>query len=519
MRTFRFDAVPGWLVCGITTLSCSPPPASASTYTVSNASDSGTGSLRQAIIDANATSVADRIEFAIAGAGPHRISLLTQLPLLRGTLTIDGYSQPGSRMNTLTPEQGGLDTALMIEIRRDDSVATSFRGLALDAGGESTASGTLQGLVLNNFNGPAIQGTNSAASSLNVHGCFVCVDIAGTAAVNPGNQTQAQIVQAGNSRLQFGGVERWQRNLISGCGHSGVSFGGDATIEGNLIGTDISGTRAIANGFFGNGPGIAINNGAAQTIRIGGTTPAARNLISGNKLSGIGYQTCGSATRSVEIFGNYIGSDWSGTQPLPNGLANAAQFSAGISLWNACDGELPLAIGGFGVGEANLIAYNLGAGVLTRNGRVSESFDLRRNVIHHNRGIGGANIDLKPNGPTPNDAGDADGGANLGQNWPEIVAASVSGDRLSVSYRVDSTPANSAYPLRVDFYANLRGGSGEWLGQDSYAAADAQQVRSVQLDLAAAAQAIPFVAVATAANGYSSEFSPAFDVIFEDDFD
>jgi hypothetical protein len=157
--------------------------------------------------------------------------------------------------------------------------------------------------------------------------------------------------------------------------------------------------------------------------------------------------------------------------------------------------------------------------VSTAFDRIGESFDSRANAIHHNRGKGSANIDIGVLGPTPNDVGDPDAGANNGQNSPEIISASVSGGQLHVTYRVDSTTANSVYPLRIDFYANVQGGSGDYIGQDTYAAGDAQLNKSVSLTLPAGVQGIPFVATATSASGYTSEFAPAWDVIFEDDLE
>ena len=67
----------------------------AATLTVTNTYDSGGGSLRQAILDANTNSGADRILFVIPGAGPHVIQPLTQLPDATETVNIDGTSQPG----------------------------------------------------------------------------------------------------------------------------------------------------------------------------------------------------------------------------------------------------------------------------------------------------------------------------------------------------------------------------------------------------------------------------------------
>ena len=140
-------------------------------------------------------------------------------------------------------------------------------------------------------------------------------------------------------------------------------------------------------------------------------------------------------------------------------------------------------------------------------------------ALSSRRGAGRANIDIGPPGPTPNDSGDADTGSNGVQNAPEIIAASQSGNQLTVTYRVDSDVANATYPLRVDFHADVAGGAGAWLTQDSYPEASAQQQRTVTLLVPAGMRAIPFVATATDAGGRTSELSTAFDVIFEDGFE
>src|SRR6266496_1970829 len=77
-------------------------PVGGATLVVTNTSDSGAGSLRQAILSANlAANVPDVINFNITGAGPHAISPLTPLPALTAPVFIDGYSQSGASANTL----------------------------------------------------------------------------------------------------------------------------------------------------------------------------------------------------------------------------------------------------------------------------------------------------------------------------------------------------------------------------------------------------------------------------------
>ncbi len=312
-------------------------------------------------------------------------------------------------------------------------------------------------------------------------------------------------------------MQPWQRNLLSGNA-CGVMASGPSIIEGNLIGTDASGTFAIPNGVGNNWPGVII--GGRQNVRVGGTLPAARNVISGNQAWGVCIWPSfggGGALENVMILGNYIGTHWSGTQPLPNGFPQTGftQFGGGIQLDNM---PIPPAyvIGGFGPGEANLIAYNRGVGIVTFN---TAHFDNPGNVIHHNRGLGRTNVDISGPGPSANDPGDADGGSNNGQNHPEFIAATQSGNQLTITYRVDFAPVNSAYPLRVDFYRNILGGSGMRIGQDIYTEAFAQAGRTVVVTLPPGENGIPVVALATDANGYSSEYAAAFDVLFENHFE
>ncbi|MGA9340880.1 MAG: hypothetical protein WBV61_00925 [Rhodanobacteraceae bacterium] len=490
--------------------------AQAAVFTVDNTLDSGTGSLRQAIIDANnASGSANVIDFAIPGSGPFTIALASQLPTITGTLTIDGYSQPGSLMNTNTPDQGGLDTQLMIEI-----VGNGGYGFILNDT-PVFVSLTVQGLCLHDFSDPIVGVGNAPdASQLNVYGNFIGTRIDGSALPGVGNSGSA--LRSGRGTAQIGGTQPWQRNILSGGGNFGVAIAGAAIVEGNLIGTDASGTLPIPNGTLGNNAGISIPANVAN-VRVGGAAPESRNVISGNHAFGIGIGNPSSGPQYVglEIKGNYIGTDWSGTRPLPNGFTDPrdAQYGGGIQLQSNETDSTPAMIGGFAAGEANLIAFNRGAGIIAASNSAGESFDSQGNLMHHNHGVGGANIDIGSFGPTPNDPDDADSGANGVQNYPELLSASRNANQLTVTYRVDSTTANSAYPLRVDFYADAEGGGAELLGQDSYAAGDAQQARTVTLSVPPGAKSIPFVATATDADGHSSEFSPAFDVIFENDFD
>ena len=89
------------------------PAHASTTFTVINTNDTGAGSLRQAITDANNTSGADVINFNIAGTGVHTIAPESALPQITEAVTIDGYSQPGAKPNT---KAVGSDAVLKIEL-------------------------------------------------------------------------------------------------------------------------------------------------------------------------------------------------------------------------------------------------------------------------------------------------------------------------------------------------------------------------------------------------------------------
>src|SRR5436309_17310 len=86
---------------------CASFAANAATFTVTNINDSGAGSLRQAILDANAAAGTDSIVFAI-GSGPQLLTPATPLPAVTDPLTIDATTQPGYSGTPLIGIDGGL---------------------------------------------------------------------------------------------------------------------------------------------------------------------------------------------------------------------------------------------------------------------------------------------------------------------------------------------------------------------------------------------------------------------------
>jgi titin len=298
------------------------PRGSAATLTVVNTSASGPGSLLQAIIDANATNGLDTIVFQIPGSGVHTISPTSALPAIVDPVVIDGTTQPGYAGSPLI-EINGVN-------------AGSIAGLRVNAG-----SSTLKGLAINRFSaqGLLLQG----GGSNQIQGVFVGTDPSGTIA--RGNGLQGIWINGSSGNL-IGGTDVNSRNLISGNVDAGLYLVNSSsnTIQGNLIGTTVSGVAALGNG----NNGVYVINGSGNVI--GGTVAGTRNVISGNGGSGVYLDGSGAAGNQVQ--GNYIGTDSTG--------ATAVRNSAdGVTL----SGAPGNAIGGSVAGAGNVISGNTQGGI------------------------------------------------------------------------------------------------------------------------------------------------------------
>ncbi len=212
-------------------------------------------------------------------------------------------------------------------------------------------------------------------------------------------------LQASNSTIQGLVVNRFRIGIVA------RSF--NNKIQGNFIGTDPSGTQDLGNGVHG------VSAGSGSTT-VGGTFPAARNLISGNTFNGV------SMLSGNKVEGNLIGTKKDGTTALGNG-------SHGVEIFDLATGET--------AASANIIAFNGQDGIAVTMATPSGSIILN-NSVHSNGGLG---IDLDNDGPTPNDAGDVDTGPNNLQNYPTLTRATTSRltGRSIVRGTLNSTPGDT----------------------------------------------------------------------------
>ena len=324
---------------------------------VTNTNDSGIGSLRQAILNANATTgVVETITFNIPGAGPHTIAPLSALPQITDPVIIDGATQPGY---SGTP---------IVEIDGSGLSGTPI-GIDIHGGGS-----TVRGLMVNGFSAHA--GIHLRAIGGNtVEACYLGVDATGTIA--KGNGAGLTVPCANNFILN---------NLASG-NLTGINFGAGATgnvVQGNLIGTDASGTATLGN----SNEGILLGAGASNNT-IGGTTPTERNIISGNVKYGVHIRNWGGDPTGNVVQGNYIGTDVTGTVAIPNGT-HSNPGMAGIRIAGATNNT----IGGTASGAGNLISGNAQDGIA-----IGQSVQL--GVSAHDNLIQGNLIGTDPTGTLP----------------------------------------------------------------------------------------------------------------------
>jgi len=493
-------------------------------FVVTNTSDVGPGSLRQAIEDANAAIGLDGISFSIPGPGPHTIQPGSPLPPVVDPVVIDGYSQGGAIANS-SPTTSGSNAVLQIEL---DGSVSGGPGLLLLADGSA-----VRGLAIHRFqDGIVVVGGGSR-----IQGNHIGTDVTGSwAAPNLGNG----ILVLGADNL-VGGVEPATRNVISGNLGDGVRIAGPAAVRnqiaGSYVGLAADGTSAIPNNLPEpdptNGAGIHIIGGASDNLVGGpGAMPASCtgpcNVLSGNHRSGAWIE--GQAHHNT-VEGNVIGTDATGYLPIPNnrfgvfvGMLSSPGFDNRVVSnriqWNGRDGVGIYAgsarnlVGGIGTtpgqcdGPCNLIAYNGqrfdtgGDGVRVYANAGGSNSVLGNAIFGQPHGEG---IDVGNPGHTFNDPGDFD----PFQNYPELLSAEVTPGRAVVSGHIDTQDPAS---VLIELFANPvpdPGGDPSGFGEGAVflgrAAPDGEGDFTVRLDAVEPGTLIS--ATATDSEGNTSEFA------------
>jgi hypothetical protein len=312
-----------------------PDGALAETFTVTNVKDSGRGSLRQAILNANARMGADTIRFRIDGRGVKTIRPKSPLPVITTDgLTIDGYTQRGAKRNTLA---SGTNAKLKIQLD-GTNVQGGFAALVVGPGADGSR---VSGLIINRFDN---SGISIEAGGCSVAGNFIGTNASGDADLGNGDIGVNVGVNADSNTI--GGEFLNARNLISGNEGHGVRIDGNSA-ENNAVWSNLIGTNAAGNAALGNaGTGVALLDGSSGNL-IGGRFEGARNVISGNGDDGVLIE----ASDNV-VQGNFIGTDATGNTDLGN-------TENGISV----QGGGGHVIGGPSSGAGNVISGNSEDGI------------------------------------------------------------------------------------------------------------------------------------------------------------
>ena len=582
------------------------------TFTVINTNSIGPGSLFDAINQAlylnqtnasSGTNIIPIIQFNIPGPGPHSIKPTFWPYGMNYPLIVDGTTQPGYSGRPLI-ELDGSNTGL----------GPNF-GFTL-WGGNSI----VRGLAIHSFTAGGI--SISSKGSNRVEACYIGTDASGTNRMGFGFAAKGIVI--GSSGNKIGGTEPGKGNVIVGASDGLLIFRNDNVVQGNLIGTDATGRIGLRNGtginilgfnniiggtdagarnviaasyeyagiwiyngdgcpdycsgfnivqgnFIGtdvtgtnalpNVTGIWIN-GAYGNL-IGGAEPGARNVISGNKYDGIVigrfWQDPPAPSQQNLVFGNYIGVDATGLRPLGNGTAGvniSASFDnfvgsgqpgagnvvscngLGVLVWNNASynvvqgnsigtdasgttalgnfgpgvsiGANNTIIGGAGSGEGNAIAFNGDAGIWVAKGARNS---LVGNAIHRNGTFG---IDLAPEGAATNDVNDLDSGPNNLQNFPVLTSALTNVSGVRIAGVLNSTPDKS---FQVQCFANTMCnatgyGEGEIFLTETNVTTDSSGSVAFQIHLP---DGLPpghrfIAATATDPDGNTSEFSACLTV-------
>lgn len=316
--------------------------ATNSPYVVTTTADGGDGSLRAAIAAADAAKSAGTITFDIAGSGVQTIELLSALPSVTASVTIDGTTQPGYSGTPLIALDGS-------------SAGVGVNGLIL-----SGPLAAARGVDIEDFNGNGVVlegGTSQTKTGETVTACYIGTDPTG--ALPRGNGGNGIFIANAGVFATIGGRAALG-NVVSSNGGNGIFIDGDGTqVVGNRIGTNAAGAASLGNG----AAGIDLIAGDSS---IGGSTFDSGNVISGNGSSGILVEGHVVAT----IMGaNRIGTNAAGSAAIGNGYSPAARFHDGIT--EIAGGAVTISdvlvaagvSGGVAVDARNVISGNKAAGV------------------------------------------------------------------------------------------------------------------------------------------------------------
>ena len=478
----------------------------------------GVISFREAIVATNNTAGHQTIEFAIPQSEwilqfiyPGRAVIQSGNLRVFDALTIDGTSQTAFTGDT-NPE--GHEVALYgstLYLNGDNCTLWGFDSAPVSVtGSNALVEGNTGSMNIDVFggSGSTIRGNSASVIKIDRSSDNLVV----------GNVTSRVRVLGGgpaavNNRI--GGPNPADRNIIWGYG----TYNSEGLPSGSTVQLFDSVGTVIENNWIGTMDGLTVGNVASTEgillLTQNSDVTIKDNLISGiiglgngphhaGQLFGRGILASGSGD-GLTITGNVLGLDINGAPTLGavTGLDLGVPVTHQFSMTN-------VVVGGLLPGEGNVIAGNVGTGILV--GPNTNGVRISGNSIYDNGNLG---IDLLTPayayGVTPNDALDADFGANGLQNFPVVDTVLRVGADLRVTGTLNSM-ANQSFT--VEFFASSAcdpsgNGEGEVFLGSTMVVTDAAGDASFDVVVSGPVTAGWFVsATATRENsGETSEFS------------
>jgi hypothetical protein len=479
----------------------------AATFVVTTSLDSGPGSFRQAILDANGNPGPDDIDFNIPGPGVHTIQPLTALPFVTEPVTVDGSlpgGSPGIELDGSLSAPGPM-------------VNGETPGLTLS----NHLGSTVRGLIVNEFSHGGI--LVLAGGSHVIAGNYLGTDATGTIAAGNGSGgggfIWSGVVVTNSSDNRIGGLpdgpDPADRNVLSGNAFGGIEVLGfvsadplfspgpadNNVIAGNHVGTDVTGTNNLGNVHYGIYMEASNNNDVASNLAAHNNRNIAvafglENIVRDNVVEDAGNQgiilafnsdenvvsdniVLDSAREGIEIFGTF------GNIPALSSDSNVIEGNevTGSSWGDPVVGAILIQGGTNNIIRENTVSEGFASGIHFPNGPIDTSnntiegniiFDNARSgiEIHEIAGFPGqvvgnlisANsvfsndalgIDLSffvptiVDGVTPNDPLDVDTGPNMLQNFPVLSSRSVWNPAQVVAKGVLESAPNTTYVIEL----------------------------------------------------------------------
>jgi parallel beta-helix repeat protein len=314
------------------------------TLTVTNTNDSGAGSLRQAILDANANPDFSFINFDIPGGCPQVIAVASALPTITQGVRIDAYSQPGSAANT----RATGDNATRCVILAGSGVIAN----GLDYAGAGASQFWLQGIAIGGFTGAGLRmsgGTGNLVWGNQFGGKAGATSLAG-------NGSGIVLTTLATS-ASIGGDAVVQRNVIAGSSGNGIVTGSVSFFAstGNEIVNNLIGAYGAGMVAAGNGTGVWLGT-SGNTVRD--------NMIVNSVLDGVHLESASANGNTIDR--NRIGRIDTICIPIPvphcfadsaPNLRHGVRIAGGAhdnvvssnSVWNSA--QMGISVGGSGKGN------------------------------------------------------------------------------------------------------------------------------------------------------------------------